>query len=268
MGVIRVQKNSNYVVMSKVGLHDDRLSWKAKGLLAYMLSMPDDWIFYNEELMKHSPDGSSTFKAAMKELREYGYVVRRKKQDEKGRFVGWETIVYEHPVENEEDNRQIENRQSKNRPSENDQLLNNKELNNKQLNNKEKVVVVAEQVYQFYQANFGVLNPFIAESIEHWINDVGAGLVIEAMKRALKQQKKWNYAEGILQDWVRNNIRTIADVEAYETEWKNRKRGRQRAIDQPGTPTSSETESNVREAIERRKRIAESTLDSEDNSSF
>ena len=147
MGVIRIEKNSNYVVMSKVGLHDGRLSWKAKGLLAYMLSMPDDWTFYNEELMKHSPDGSSTFKAAMKELQEYGYVVRRKKQDERGRFAGWETIVYEHPIENEEDHRQVENRQSENRQSENRQsenrqsenapLLNNKELNNNLLSNKE-----------------------------------------------------------------------------------------------------------------------------------
>ncbi|WP_432199261.1 DNA-binding protein [Anoxybacillus gonensis] len=145
MGVIRIQKNSNYVVMSKVGLHDDRLSWKAKGLLAYMLSMPNDWTFYNDELMKHSPDGSSTFKAAMNELKEYGYVVRRKMKDKKGKFIGWETVVYEQPIEDEcrkvenrpSENRPSENRPSENRPSKNDPLLNNKELNNNLLSNKE-----------------------------------------------------------------------------------------------------------------------------------
>ncbi len=126
--------------MSKVGLHDDRLSWKAKGLLAYMLSMPNDWTFYNDELMKHSPDGSSTFKAAMNELKEYGYVVRRKMKDKKGKFIGWETVVYEQPIEDEcrkVENRPSENRPSENRPSKNDPLLNNKELNNKELSNKE-----------------------------------------------------------------------------------------------------------------------------------
>ncbi|AXM89363.1 DnaD domain protein [Anoxybacillus ayderensis G10] len=227
MGVIRIQKNSNYVVMSKVGLHDDRLSWKAKGLLAYMLSMPDNWIFYNEELMKHSPDGSSTFKAAMNELKEYGYVVRQKVKDEKGKFIGWETIVYEQPVEDE--CRKIENRPSENRPSENrpskiDPLLNNKELNNNLLSNKENnVVAVVRNAHQFYQDNFGVENPFIAECIDQWIDDMGEELVIEAMKRALKQNKPWNYAEGILKDWDRHNLRTLADVEAYEKEF-HRKR--------------------------------------------
>ena len=223
MGVIRVQKNSNYVVMSKVGLHDDRLSWKAKGLLAYMLSMPDNWTFYNEELMKHSPDGSSTFKAAMKELQECGYVVRRKKQDERGRFAGWETIVYEHPIENEEDHRQIENRrsenrrsenrQSENRQSENDPLLNNKELNNNLLNNKELVVEELEQVYQFYQSHFGIPSPYVMQSIDQWANDLSPELVLEALKITYKDGKTWKYTEGILRNWAKDGITSLTDLE-------------------------------------------------------
>jgi uncharacterized phage protein (TIGR02220 family) len=54
----------------------------------------------------------------------------------------------------------------------------------------------------------------------------------------------------------------------FESYLNQKEGGWQRAIDQPDTPTSSETESNVREAIERRKRIAKSILDSEDNSPF
>ncbi|KIV61603.1 DNA replication protein, phage-associated [Bacillus mycoides] len=42
------------------------------------------------------------------------------------------------------------------------------------------------------------------------------------MERALKQQKKWNYAEGILKQWVNKNIRTLADVHASEIEFKNK----------------------------------------------
>lgn len=42
--VIRVKKRpSNFVMMDKTFLEDDRLSYKAKGLLAYLLSKPDDW---------------------------------------------------------------------------------------------------------------------------------------------------------------------------------------------------------------------------------
>lgn len=42
------------------------------------------------------------------------------------------------------------------------------------------------------------------------------------MERALKQQKKWNYAEGILKQWFNKNIRTLADVNAAEIEFKNK----------------------------------------------
>ena len=96
MGVIRIQKNSNYVVMSKVGLHDDRLSWKAKGLLAYMLSMPNDWKFYDDELEKHAKDGKDALKSAIKELKQYGYMRRERRHNEQGKFE-WETVVYEEP---------------------------------------------------------------------------------------------------------------------------------------------------------------------------
>jgi DnaD/phage-associated family protein len=274
MGVIRVQKNSNYVVMNKTALHDPRLSWKAKGLHAYMLSMPNNWKFYDSELEKHAKDGKDALRSAIKELKQYGYMRRERRRNEQGKFE-WETIVYEEPyTENPSMEKPYMENPLMEKPSmENPQLLNNKELNNnllnnKELNNKEKVVVEPSEIYQFYQQNFGVLTPYIGQNISQWIDEVGTELVLGAMKRALKQQKKWNYAEGILQDWVRNNIRTIADVEAYEAEWRTRKGGRQHAIDRPNTPTPGETESDVREAIERRKRIAESTLHSEDNSPF
>ncbi|MCL6615837.1 MAG: DnaD domain protein, partial [Anoxybacillus ayderensis] len=83
--------------------------------------------------------------------------------------------------------------------------------------------VVVVNAHRFYQENFGVENPFIAECIDQWIDDIGEELVIEAMKRALKQNKSWSYAEGILKDWVKHNLRTLTDVEAYEKEF-HRKR--------------------------------------------
>lgn len=132
MSIIRVVKNRDYVVMNKTALHDPRLSWKAKGLHAYMLSMPDDWTFYNNELINHAKDGKDSFKSAMKELQETGYVKRKRKQNEEGKFDGWETIVYEIPSDGETDGREI-------RQSDNPQLLNNKDTKElKELNNKEK----------------------------------------------------------------------------------------------------------------------------------
>lgn len=102
-----------------------------------------------------------------------------------------------------------------------------KEQEEEQEEEKNNVVVVVVNAHRFYQENFGVENPFIAECIDQWIDDIGEELVIEAMKRALKQNKSWSYAEGILKDWARHNLRTLADVEAYEMAFqrKNKRQG-------------------------------------------
>ncbi|KMP21128.1 DnaD domain-containing protein [Bacillus cereus] len=80
----------------------------------------------------------------------------------------------------------------------------------------------SSSIFSFYENNFGILNSFIADSISQWVNDTSEELVQAAMERALKQQKKWNYAEGILKQWVNKNIRTLADVNAAEIEFKNK----------------------------------------------
>jgi DnaD/phage-associated family protein len=74
-------------------------------------------------------------------------------------------------------------------------------------------------VADFYQKNFGVINPFIGECIVQWVQDLNEELVIEAMKRALAQQKKWKYAEGILKNWANRNIKSLNDVQALDLEF-------------------------------------------------
>ncbi|MCC1487988.1 DnaD domain protein [Bacillus tropicus] len=82
---------------------------------------------------------------------------------------------------------------------------------------------VSSSIFSFYENNFGILNSFIAESIAQWVNDTSEELVQAAMERALKQQKKWNYAEGILKQWVNNSVKTLKDVDALETEYQRNK---------------------------------------------
>ena len=43
MPIFKIEKNSNYIVMSNYHLKDKDLSYKAKGLLSFMLSLPEDW---------------------------------------------------------------------------------------------------------------------------------------------------------------------------------------------------------------------------------
>ncbi|XKK18141.1 DnaD domain protein [Bacillus sp. A17A.1] len=217
MATFRVNKSKNYTTINNTGLRDERLSWKAKGILAYILSLPDDWVFYMEEIATHAKDKISSLYSGMKELKKYGYVKRFPIKDEKGKIIKWETIVYEVP---QEENPHVEIPQMDIPHIENQTLLSTNNLlsTNKQNTN----IQSSSSIFSFYENNFGILNSFIAESISQWVNDTSEELVQAAMERALKHQKKWNYAEGILKQWVNKNIRTLADVNAAEIEFKNK----------------------------------------------
>ncbi|PEA75133.1 DnaD domain protein [Bacillus wiedmannii] len=225
MATFRVSKDKNYTTINNTGLRDERLTWKAKGILAYILSLPDDWVFYMEEVATHAKDKLDSLKSGMKELKEHGYVKRFPVKDEKGKIIRWETVIYEVPqgeyplVENPPVGKPLVDEP----PVENPLLLNTKELStNKQNTNLQSS---SNNVFSFYENNFGILNPFVADSITQWANDTSEELVQAAMERALKQQKKWKYAEGILKHWANNNVKTLQDVEASEAEYKKRKKG-------------------------------------------
>lgn len=97
MAVFRVKKDKEnpYVMLNKEFLNDDKLSWKAKGVLAYLLSLPDDWQIYESEVVKHSKDGKDSLKSAIKELMANGYLEREQTRDEKGCFKGYDYVVNE-----------------------------------------------------------------------------------------------------------------------------------------------------------------------------
>jgi hypothetical protein len=97
--IIRSTHRDRYVIISKVPLEDMRLSWRSRGLHAYLLSKPDGWIVMVAHLVKQSPDGKATVMACLKELEGYGYIVRKPKPRVSGRFSTAPCYVYEEPQE-------------------------------------------------------------------------------------------------------------------------------------------------------------------------
>ena len=74
--ITRIHKRSNpYVQIDRKTIEDTRLSWKARGLLAYLLSKPDHWTIRMSHLVQQATDGMDALKSAMVELRESGYAV-------------------------------------------------------------------------------------------------------------------------------------------------------------------------------------------------
>lgn len=101
----------------------------------------------------------------------------------------------------------------------------------------------------FYQNNFGSVSPFEKESILNWVDDFEEILVIEAMKKAIKSNKKsWGYAERILKNWSQKGIRTIKQVEEEKMEYRN-----QNSYQKPYYQNSQKTE-NVPDWFRERKR--------------
>ena len=119
MAIVRVikDKSNPYVMLNKTCLRDEKLSWKAKGLHSYLLSLPDDWQIYIEDLKNRSKDGRDSTASAVNELMKKGYIKRTPAKDEKtGRFKGgYDYEVYEMPIEISESgeiNRVTENPES------------------------------------------------------------------------------------------------------------------------------------------------------------
>lgn len=96
MSVFRIDKNTNYTVMSNYHLRDKRLSYKAKGLLSFMLSLPDDWDYSINGLVSISKESIRAIRNILKELQENNYLVINKIKNEKGQFE-YEYLIYEKP---------------------------------------------------------------------------------------------------------------------------------------------------------------------------
>ncbi|WP_436939429.1 helix-turn-helix domain-containing protein [Staphylococcus xylosus] len=133
-----VKQDGDFVLVHKGFIYDDNLSARAKGVLLYLLSRPNDWQIYTSEVQKHMKDGVKSVNSAVNELINVGYIKRTLKRSDKGTFKGYEYLVYETPTEMPlTENGQTENGLTENGQTENRQghTTNNNRTNNNRTNN-------------------------------------------------------------------------------------------------------------------------------------
>lgn len=92
------KKTSNFTIIDNTCLQDISLSWKAKGLLTYLLHLPDDWTIYLNDLKNRSSDGKDSTRSGLDELIKNKYI-KRKSIRLNGRFNGYEYEVFEKPYQ-------------------------------------------------------------------------------------------------------------------------------------------------------------------------
>ncbi len=180
--IIRVHKRpNNFVMMDKTFLEDPRLSFKAKGILAYLLSKPDNWKVIVGNLVNYSADGKSSVYAGLKELKECGYYKKIPIRNEAGtRIIRWESSVYEVPfslltdfqeVENQEIENQFIEKQERNNNYINNNYINNNYVQSCQTDDNTSVSVAVSQVRkQISYDDFKITHPYDLALIDELVS--------------------------------------------------------------------------------------------------
>ncbi len=267
--IVRVQKNRDYTVINNTSIRDTRLSWKAKAIHVFMLSKPDDWTFYNEEMQQWAKDGKDSFTAGLRELQKYGYVKKERRRVEGGKF-DYVTIVYEVPymdLPHTEKPSSVEpytgkpltEKPSTDKPfTENPQLLSTDIPSTDSLNTDNNQVLTtdtkhAQRLYEFFVSRLQKFpSDKLREDIEYYLSTYhDADLIIEAFERALINSRVTNkekYATGTLRNWKHEGVTSI--------ELLAKKEAQQLASNQRSIPTDDARKSEIRAENERRAKLA------------
>lgn len=95
--IIRSNKD-RWTTVDNAWVKDPTLSAKAKGILLYILSLPDDWDLHVTELVTHFPEGEKSIRSGMKELTDKGYLFCIPKRDSDNiKFIGNDYVIMEDP---------------------------------------------------------------------------------------------------------------------------------------------------------------------------
>lgn len=97
MTTIRVARRARFTTVDREAVNDERLSFRARGILIWLLDKPDDWRCNSDEIAAQSTEGRDAVRTALRELMALDYIRRTREQDAGGH---WHTVtvVFEQPM--------------------------------------------------------------------------------------------------------------------------------------------------------------------------
>lgn len=183
MDIVRVIKSKDYTTICNRIFKDRRLSLKAKGLLAMLLSLSDHWELSIKGLEVILKEGRTSIRSTMNELIENGYVERQQIR-ENNKFIGVDYIVFELP--------KSQNLTAGNLTSQNQTQVSNN-LSNNQFNKANSKNQFFDEVMSFKDFSKAMLNDFF----EYWSEPTKKGVLKK------DTMKTWSTSRR-LKNWAKN----------------------------------------------------------------
>lgn len=183
MDIVRVIKSKDYTTICNRIFKDRRLSLKAKGLLAMLLSLSDHWELSIKGLEVILKEGRTSIRSTMNELIENGYVERQQIR-ENNKFIGVDYIVFELP--------KSQNLTAGNLTSQNQTQVSNN-LSNYQFNKANSKNQFFDEVMSFKDFSKAMLNDFF----EYWSEPTKKGVLKK------DTMKTWSTSRR-LKNWAKN----------------------------------------------------------------
>lgn len=95
----RRSRSDQYTQISNETLRSNDLSWRAKGLLCYLLSHDESFEIRKKNISNYATDGYDSTNSAFKELESKGYIrTIGTGRDSKGNFIGFDYEFDEKPI--------------------------------------------------------------------------------------------------------------------------------------------------------------------------
>lgn len=265
MNAIKREKSRNYTTISNVFLRDKNLSIKAKGFLAVVMSLPEDWDFTINGICAVLKEGRTAIYSAISELKANGYCKVELCKNEKGIITGNDYSFSEIPKAEwikANENPHTENRDTDNQYADNatQRSKEDKEIKNKQ--NKEGNISneISPQKGRGDENEFSEsLLPCVAEDIsgkasgdperkvapkekppkELWRESFDEYMkLVDEGAAALKADKKFRAEIERLQpnvDYEKTIENCVAMYWGTETGWEKKRRSKTKKIDMKAT---------------------------------
>lgn len=100
---VKQRRKDNFTILDNTCIRDCNLSWKAKGVHTYLMSLPEDWKIHISEIVNHSCDGKAALYSAIQMLEQHGYIKKIRNRRKDGCFDNTVYQVFEVPEKTEAD---------------------------------------------------------------------------------------------------------------------------------------------------------------------